>query len=217
MRQTVSVIRVAVLDDHPVMREGIEHVLDGSPGLTVVSSAGSVGELEKAAADPQVVVLDLYLDGRRPAIEAIEKLSERCRVLVISAFARRADVLAAIRAGAAGYLTKQADPATLLDAVAQVAAGKFYLSSQLADIVHADYTASPDAEPAIELSDREEEALRYIAEGLTHRQTANRMGVKSSTVDTYVKRIRAKTGLGNKADLARLAFELGQTSLGPPA
>ncbi len=192
-------------------------MLGGSPGLSVVCSAGSVGELEKAAADPQVVVLDLYLDGRRPAIEAVEKLSARCRVLVISVSGRRADVIAAVRAGAAGYLTKQADPKTLLDAVMQVAAGRFYLSSQLADIVHADYAARPKAGSAVVLSDREEQVLRYIAEGLTHRQAANRMGVQASTVDTYVKRIRAKTGLGNKADLARLAFELGQTSLGPPA
>jgi DNA-binding NarL/FixJ family response regulator len=203
------VIRVAVVDDHPVARWGVESVLRGRPGVAVVCSTGSVDEL--ASADPDVVILDLYLNGHGPSLEVVTELTARHRVLVMSASGRRADVLAAIRAGADGYLSKRADADAFLDAVTRVAAGEFYLSSELADIVHADLAEPGNAQ----LSPREEQVLRYIATGFTHAQTATRMGLRTGTVDTYVKRIRAKVGLGNKADLTRMAIELGQLDPDP--
>lgn len=206
-------VRLAVVDDHPIARYGVERIFGACDDVTVVCSAGSLAGLAGAASEADVILLDLYLDGQAPLTAAsITCLSRQCPVLVMSASAQRADVLDAIRAGAAGYLVKQATDDAFREAVATVAAGGFYLSPQLADIIDAGRRLGGTS-PA--LAPREAEALRYIAQGFTQAQAAARMGVSPGTVDTYVKRIRAKLGAGNKADLTRKAIELGQ--LGGPA
>jgi DNA-binding NarL/FixJ family response regulator len=207
-------IRVAIVDDHPVARWGMESLLGTCSGVEVVVSTGSADDVSDA--EPDVVILDLYLYGRGPSLDAVTKLSGRFRVLVISASGRRADVLTAIRSGADGYLNKRADEQSFVDAVHSVAAGEFYLSSELADIVEADLGAQAPGPATNRLSPREEQVLHYIAAGFTHAQTATRMGLRTETVNTYVKRIRAKIGLGNKADLTRIALELDQLAAGPP-
>ncbi len=210
-------IRVAVVDDHPVARYGVEFILDGCAQVTVVCSAGSLGELRAAPAEPDVIILDLYLnEPERLTAAAITALTASCPVLVMSSSGSRADVLAAIRAGAAGYLVKQATDAAFTEAVITVAGGGFYVSPQLADIIDADLGSGRSGrgeEPPL-LAPREEEALRLIAQGFTQSQTATRMRVSPGTVDTYIKRIRKKLGAGNKADLTRRAIELGQLDPG---
>lgn len=209
----VAPIRVAIVDDHPLARYGVKFILGGCPRVAVVCLAESLGELGASGAEPDVIILDLYLNGPvRLTAADISALTVRCPVLVISASGSRADVLAAIRAGAAGYLVKEATGAAFTDAVITVAGGGFYLSPQLADIIDADLCACRGDRAPL-LAPREEEALRLIAQGFTQSQTATRMRVSPGTVDTYVKRIRKKLGAGNKADLTRRAIELGQ--LGP--
>jgi two-component system, NarL family, nitrate/nitrite response regulator NarL len=228
------VIRVAIVDDHPVARQGVEHIVATVPEVRVVASTASVEELEAALGGQgeggdlgdlvDVVVLDLYLDGEEPALAAVERLAARTRVLVMSASRRPGDVLGAIRAGASGYLTKQSSTAMFVAAIQAVAAGGFSLSSKLADILQAELAQPAGAGAAVAgaggqagsgerrgrpvLSPREQEALGYIARGFTHAQTATRMGVTKATVDTYVERIRHKLQAGNKADLTRSAIEL---------
>jgi DNA-binding NarL/FixJ family response regulator len=207
------VVRIAIVDDHPVVRWGIEHVFRPHQDFEVICSTDSLAALDAAGVDPDVVILDLYLDPGRPALDAVQALSGRCRVLVISASGRPGDVVAAIRAGADGYLTKHADDDAFFTSVEQVARGNFYLSSHLADMLHAELErAGPSGATGEDppLAPREEETLRYIAQGFTHAQTARRMGVSQATVETYVKRIRRKLNLGNKADLTRKAIELDQ-------
>jgi DNA-binding NarL/FixJ family response regulator len=207
-----QLIRLAIVDDHPIARYGVERIFDSCPQVTVACSVGSVGDLSVTGPGPDVIILDLYLDGPpRLTAVAIETLTARCPVLVMSASARTADVLAAIRAGAAGYLVKQATDDAFTEAVATVAAGGFYVSPQLADVIDAGMCQGA---VTAALSPREQETLRYIAQGFTQAQTAVRMGVSPGTVDTYVKRIRAKLGAGNKADLTRRAVELGQLDAG---
>ncbi|MGZ4150636.1 MAG: response regulator transcription factor, partial [Actinomycetota bacterium] len=99
---------------------------------------------------------------------------------------------------------KTASDAEVVAAVQDVAAGRFHLSAELADALH-EVATRQEASP---LSPREEEALRLIAEGFTHKQAASRMGVTVATFDTYIKRIRQKLGLGNKAELTRTALSL---------
>lgn len=218
-------IRIAIVDDHPVARWGVEHVFESHADVQVVCSVASVEELEAALAAPgvagvDVVVVDLYLTGDGPSLAVIERLAQRYRVLVMSASGRREDVLAAIRAGADGYLTKQAADDAFLAGVERVAAGELYLSSQLADLIHADLEVELEAAaPAGDrprLAPRERETLRYIAQGFTHAQAARRMGVSQATVETYIKRIRQKLRVGNKADLTRTAIELHEVSPASP-
>jgi DNA-binding NarL/FixJ family response regulator len=202
-------ITVAVIDDHPLTRAGVERSLKAARDVQVVCSAPSLQEFEASATTPDIIVLDLYLSGDEPDLEVVSALSARTQVLVFSASGRGRDVLAAIEAGASGYITKQAADESFLMAVRAVASGGFYLSSQLADLMHAEARSRADRREDPGLSAREMEALRLIAEGFTHAQGAARMGVSPSTFDTYVKRVREKLGPANKAGLTRKAIELG--------
>jgi DNA-binding NarL/FixJ family response regulator len=117
-------------------------------------------------------------------------------------------VTAALRAGAHGCVSRQADETELLTAVATVADGGVHVSPELAERLHRELR-QPQAGAPPALARREIETLRWLAAGLTHRQIARRMALTEATVSTYVKRIRNKLGVGNKADLTRKAFELG--------
>jgi DNA-binding NarL/FixJ family response regulator len=202
-------LRLAVVDDHPVARLGIAALLDEVDDLAVTAAVATVAELprdEHGRVVADLVILDLYQADGRPALSAITELSEQLPVLVLSASRAPADVLAAMQAGASGYLTKQAGEEGYVTAIRTVASGKFYLSAQLADLIQAATLGTPTTRPAEELSPREQEALVYIARGFTHQQTATRMGVSKATVDTYIARIRIKLQLGNKAELALAAL-----------
>jgi two-component system, NarL family, nitrate/nitrite response regulator NarL len=199
-------IRVAVVDDHPIARRGIEQMLAGADDVEVVESVATASELSADAAD--VVIMDLYHDGDVPCLAAVGATAAVARVLVISASGQASDVVGAIRAGASGYVTKHAEAQMFVAAVRTVAAGGFAMSSQLADILQAGLSVqAPAAVAGPLLSAREEETLGLIAKGLTHAQVAKRMGVSKATVDTYVERIRAKLQVGNKAELTRAALE----------
>lgn len=153
----------------------------------------------------------MYLRSQEPALGAIRALSASQRVLVISASGRQSDVLAALKAGAQGYLTKDADDEEVTHAVRTVAGGGFYLSASVANFLQSDLEDHRPTGLAV-LSPREELTLSYIARGFTHAQTATRMNIRPATVDSYIERIRGKLGLGNKADLTRMAIELNLTS-----
>jgi DNA-binding NarL/FixJ family response regulator len=204
-----TVPRVAIVDDHPVARHGLAAILAVADELEIVAVAAALADLPLDAAglvDADLIILDLYLADGRPALDDIERLSEHRPVLVISASRAPADVLAAMQAGASGYLTKHAPEDAYLTAIRSVLAGGFYLSAQLADLLQAATESIRPATSREELSPREREALGYIARGFTHQQTATRMGVSKATVDTYIARIRTKLNVGNKAELALAAL-----------
>ncbi|MFD0476205.1 LuxR C-terminal-related transcriptional regulator [Nonomuraea thailandensis] len=201
-----DMIRVAVVDDHDLIRHGLEHLLHSTGEFEVVLSGRDLGVLD-GRTDLDVLILDLYLGVDEPCLPAIAELSPLYNVLVVSASAKPDDLVHAIRAGARGYVTKS-DPAELMTtALRTVAARGFYLSAGLADILHAHLAApAPDPEPAVRLSPREEETLAYIAQGFTYDQIARRMGIKKSTVDTHIERIRHKLQVDNKAQLIAAAL-----------
>jgi DNA-binding NarL/FixJ family response regulator/DNA-binding SARP family transcriptional activator len=201
-------LRVAIVDDHPVARHGIATILASAPAIRVVAAVGQCDDLPRDVAGrvlADVVLLDLYLNEGHLAVEAIAELPAQVPVLVVSASRNPSDVLAAMQAGASGYLTKNAQEDTYATAVQTVGDGGFYLSAQLADLIQA---ATRGSARNVEdpLSPREQETLSYIARGFTHRQIATRMRISKATVDTYVARIRAKLKLGNKAELTLAAL-----------
>ena len=202
-------LRVAIVDDHPVARHGLASMLAPTPDVEVVAAVAEVSELPRAPDGRfafDVLLLDLYLGDGRTALPAIAELNEHVPVLVVSASRAPSDVLAAMQAGASGYLTKHATEDAYAAAIRSVRTGGFYLSAQLADLIEAATTAKAPATARDELSPREREALSYIARGFTHQQTATRMNVSKATVDTYIARIRTKLNLGNKAELALAAL-----------
>jgi DNA-binding NarL/FixJ family response regulator len=205
-------IRIAIVDDHPVARYGMQLIFAPEAGLEVVCAVDSLAGLRDGVGDDgaDVVILDLYLDGGRVPGAEIGAVARRCPVLVVSASARRDDVLAAIGGGASGYLIKSSEGEAFVEAVRTVAARGFYVSSHLADMIHAKAGATSSRGEQVTLAPREREALSLIAQGFTQAQAASRMGISPATIDTYIKRIRVKLGPGNKADLTRRAIELGQ-------
>lgn len=211
MHATRTTIRIALIDDHPVALAGMKAIFGAEPGLGVTYTGDSLAGLADWCSAADVAVLDLYLNGRRLSAAEIASVTRHCPVLVISASACRDDVLAAIRSGANGYLTKNSSCEAYVGAVRTVMAKGFHISSQLADIVECEvWRSRPTPSAKIALAPREREALSYIAQGFTQAQAATRMGVSPATIDTYIKRIREKLGPGNKAELTRRAIELGE-------
>jgi two-component system, NarL family, nitrate/nitrite response regulator NarL len=208
-------IRVAVVDDHPVARHGLTAILSAVPDIEVVAAMAGPAPVQRlAAAAIDVLICDPYPFGEPPWLEAVRDAAARVAVVVVSGSADPADALAAMQAGASGYLTKHASGDAFVTAIRSVVAGRVYLSAPFAEGLAAppgrDRSVPPGRERtgahSAPLSDREQEALAYIGRGFTHQQTARRMGVSKATVDTYVGRIRTKLRLGNKAELALAAL-----------
>jgi two-component system nitrate/nitrite response regulator NarL len=203
-------IRVAIVDGHPVARFGVRSMLAGVSDVVVVSAVGDAAVLPRpdwtVAAD--VLICDPFPVGETPLLESVRWLARCGPVLVVSAARGPGEVLAAMQAGARGYLTKHASDAALLSAVRAVAAGDSVMPGPPGWWTapgHRD-RRYPAPAPREVLSQREQQALAYIARGFTHQQTATRMGVSKATVDTYVARIRTKLRVGNKAELALAAL-----------
>ena len=197
-------IRVAVVDEHPVARRGFAVMCQAEPDIEVVAAVPDPAGLPAGLAGA-VVLGDPYPLGEPSwQLGEVRKLFARQRVLVVSGSGAAPDVLAAMQAGARGYLMKTAGPSACVAAIRAVAAGRVHLADELATTL----AAHRDGGPAIRgaLSGRERQTLAYIARGFTHQQTATRMGVSKATVDTYVGRIRGKLRLGNKAELALAAL-----------
>jgi DNA-binding NarL/FixJ family response regulator len=201
----------AIIDDHPVKRAGLEKFVSETPGLSVATSVRCVDDLEPGGAPFDAAILDVSLRPGGPALSAIERLARLGPVVVSSSWGRPLTFGAVLRAGARGYVASHSDGQVIVSALVTVGQGGFYVCPELATRFQADLVHNVSGEPAV-LAPREVETLRWIARGLTHAQVATRMGLTEATVNTYAKRIRAKLNVGNKAELTRMAIELGHMS-----
>jgi DNA-binding NarL/FixJ family response regulator len=205
-------LRVMVVDDHPLWRDAVERDLTEA-GLDVVAVAADGREAlaRFPAARPDVVLLDLQIpapDGVQVTAEIVRQLPE-VRVLILSASGEQADVLAAVKAGATGYLVKSASREELLTAVRRVAEGDPVFTPGLAGLVLGEFQRiSPDpAEPR--LTDRETEVLKMVAKGLSYRQIAERLVLSHRTVQNHVQNTLTKLQMHNRVELTRYAIEQG--------
>jgi DNA-binding NarL/FixJ family response regulator len=196
-------IRVAVVDDHPVFREGLAHTVENADDLELVRAVGSVEELLGCAA-VEVVILDLGLPGISGAAAVTQVRTTGAIVLVVSADAEQRQVIDAVGAGASGYLTKSAAPAEIVDAVRIVAGHGTYVSPTLAS-----FLIQAAREPSFTLTPREREILALVAAGERDVDIAEELFISIRTVRTHIDRIRDKTGRRRRADLTRLALEEG--------
>jgi len=213
----MSGVRVMVVDDHPMWREAVERDLTAA-GFEVVATAADGREAlaRFPAARPQLVVLDLQI----PAPHGVEVTAEvvradpSVRVLILSASGEQDDVLAAVKAGATGYLVKSASREELLEACRRVAVGDTVFTPGLAGLVLGEYRRlsgeppEPDRE-APRLTERETEVLRLVAKGLTARQIADRLVLSHRTVQNHVQNTLRKLQLHNRVQLVRYAIEQG--------
>ncbi len=202
-------LRALVVDDHPLYRRGLVETLVWPFGLTVTGQVGSVAEALDQVETPDIVLLDLGLPGvaGSHAVEAILARWPSTHVLVLTASESRASLVAALAAGASGYLTKHAGEQELAEAIAKVAHGELFVSPRLAAyLLEEERLASPSPWP---LSTREREVLRLVAEGERDRDIAERLCISLKTVQSHLTRIRDKTSRRRRADLTRLAVDAG--------
>jgi DNA-binding NarL/FixJ family response regulator len=209
-------LRVMVVDDHPMWRDAVERDLAGA-GFDVVAVAadGDQAIARFPAARPQVVVLDLQIPGPS-GVEVTEQVLRHdpsARVLILSASGEQDDVLAAVKAGATGYLVKSASREELLDAVRRTAAGDAVFTPGLAGLVLGEYRRLSDPVPpgpeVPQLTERETEVLRMVATGMSYKQIAERLVLSHRTVQNHVQNTLRKLQLHNRVELTRWAIEQG--------
>ncbi len=200
-------IRVLLADDHPVVRSGLKAVLALDERLEVVADVGTVEEAVRRAEEADVVLMDLQFDGSIRGIEAtatISALPHGPAVLVLTTYDSEADVVAALDAGACGYLLKSADPAELIDAVIRVRAGETVLAPDVAARL-----VQRVRRPQTSLSARELEVLGLVAEGLSNQQVAQRLFLSQATVKTHLAHVFGKLGVDSRTAAVARATELG--------
>jgi two-component system invasion response regulator UvrY len=204
-------IRVVLVDDHPVVRRGLRETLSADPGIAVVAEASQAEEVPGtlAAHRCDVMLLDISLPGRGgiEVLKDVRRDHPSTKVLIVSTHDEAQYAVRAVRAGAAGYLTKSSPPEELVRAVRAVAAtGRYFTDSVAAAL--AEFTVNDRAAPGHELlSDREHEVLRLLTDGLTVSEIAERLSLSVKTVSTYRTRLAEKLGVRTTADLVRYALE----------
>jgi DNA-binding NarL/FixJ family response regulator len=203
------VIRLMIVDDHPVVRDGLSGMFSGEAGFEVVGEAANgVDAVRRARAlNPDVILMDLRmpeLDGVG-AIRALAEQGSQARVLVLTTYDSDADVLAAIEAGATGYLLKDAPRDELRRAVTAAARGESVLSPAVATRVLAQVRA-----PAEELlSDRELEVLALVARGASNHDVAAKLFISEATVKTHLRHVYAKLDASDRAAAVAEGFNRG--------
>ncbi len=204
-------IRVVVVDDHALVRAGVRAELEGR--VEVVGEAAGVDEAVRtvAATDPDVVVLDVHMPegGGVEVIRRVAAQRPAVRFLALSVSDAAEDVIAVIRAGTRGYVTKSIAGADLADAVRRVHEGDAVFSPRLAGFVLDAFTGAPPSEdPELDaLPAREREVLQHIARGYLYKEIALRLGISAKTVEAHVAAVLRKLQLSNRHELARWAAQ----------
>ncbi len=206
-------IRVAVVDDHAVVREGIRRVLEGEPGVVVVGEGKNAEEALALVARnrPDVVVMDIALPGRTGIQIAsdIRQLDPSTRVLMLSMYDQPEYVLESVKAGARGYLLKDSPPAELRRAVRAVHRGEGYFPPAVAARLTAAQNTPPATSALDVLTPRERDVVLGVARGETNKQIAARLGISHRTVETHRESLMDKLGIRTVAGLTKLVLEEG--------
>ncbi|TML71574.1 MAG: response regulator transcription factor [Actinobacteria bacterium] len=206
-------IRILVVDDHAVVREGLRVFLDLQDGFEVVGEAGDGDEAVSAAERlrPDVVLMDLVMP-RRDGVSAMRALRDRvpgARVIVLTSFLDEDKLLPALRAGAAGYLLKNAQPEELERAVRAASAGEAVLDPVVAARLVDALAASGNEDPIDRLTPREREVLQLIGRGFPNKRIARELELAEKTVKTHVGHVLAKLGVTDRTQAAVIAVRAG--------
>ncbi|MBE2319550.1 response regulator transcription factor [Solirubrobacter sp. CPCC 204708] len=203
-------ISLLIADDHPVVRNGLRGIFTGDPDFEVLGEAADGREAVTLALarKPQVVLMDLRMPGTDgvTAIRELAQQSPQTRVLVLTTYGDDSDVLAAIDAGATGYLLKDAPREDLLRGVRAAARGESVLSPAVAATLLGRVRAP---EPEAPLSPRELEVLRLIARGATNKEAAKQLFISEATVKTHLLHLYAKLGVNDRAAAVATAYDRG--------
>ncbi|MER6808119.1 response regulator transcription factor [Spirillospora sp. NPDC000708] len=213
-------ISVLLVDDQPLLRMGFRLVLETQPDITVVGEAGDGAEAvaQVTALSPDVVLMDVRMPGM-DGIEATERIARAdagSRVLILTTFDLDEYAFAALRAGAAGFLLKNVQPAEMIAGIRTVAAGDGVVAPRLTRVLIETFTRHAGARPGSiddprlhRLTDREREVLIEMAKGLSNAEIADELGLSEATVKTHVSRILPKLGLRDRVQAVVLAYQTG--------
>ena len=212
-------IRVAIADDHALVRAGFRALIEAEPGLEVVGEAADGAEAIELArtAEPDVVLMDIRMPGT-DGVAATGQITSRevtgrpVRVLILTTFDLDEYVYAALRAGASGFLLKDTPPAELLAAIRIIAAGDALLAPSIARKLIREFArqAPPSPRPALDvLTDREQDVLALVARGLSNAEIATELFITLATVKTHVSRLLTKLAARDRAQLIVIAYESG--------
>jgi two-component system invasion response regulator UvrY len=210
-------IKILVVDDHTLVRDGLCRLLDGEGDMEVVGQAGSGHKAVELSRDrkPDVVLLDYSLpdlDGLETTRQIVG-LQLGIRILILTMYANEEYATRLIRAGAAGFLVKAASTDELLGAIRKVARKGVYVSPSIMEKMVSRMGQSPEDAPESVLSDREMQVLLRLAKGSTTREVSGSLNLSVSTVETYRSRILEKLNLRNNSDLTRFAIRRGLIDL----
>ncbi|MEU9759612.1 response regulator transcription factor [Streptomyces sp. NPDC047987] len=210
--EPAHVITLVVVDDHPVVRDGLRGMFESAPGFRVLGEAsdGVAGVDLVARLDPDVVLMDLRMPGGGgvAAIAELTRRGSRARVLVLTTYDTESDTLPAIEAGATGYLLKDAPRDELFHAVRAAAEGRTVLSPAVASrlVSRVRTPSAPRNEP---LSAREREVLALVAKGTSNRAIAAELFISEATVKTHLTHVFAKLGAKDRAAAVAVGYDRG--------
>jgi DNA-binding NarL/FixJ family response regulator len=212
-------IRVAIADDHALVRAGFRALIEAEPGLEVVGEAADGAEAIKLArsAQPDVVLMDIRMPGTdgvaaTSQITSQETAERPARVLILTTFDLDEYVYAALRAGASGFLLKDTPPAELLAAIRIIAAGDALLAPSVTRKLIREFARQSPASPRPPLdmvTDREQDVLALVARGLSNAEIATELFITLATVKTHVSRLLTKLAARDRAQLIVIAYESG--------
>jgi DNA-binding NarL/FixJ family response regulator len=207
---------ILLVDDHPMIRRGIADLINGESDLAVCGEAGTMQEAMSLTTKlrPGLVIVDVSLDGNN-GIELMKNMASRWSQMPILAYSMHDESIyaeRALRAGAKGYVMKQAPPEALLTAIRQILKGKLYLSDQISDrllgkLVGAGSSDAATTSPIDKLSDRELEVLELLGKGMSTAQIADKLCLSVKTIETYREHLKQKLNLANGQELLRYAIE----------
>jgi two-component system, NarL family, invasion response regulator UvrY len=204
-------IRLLIADDHAVVRRGLKQILNAEPDMVVVGEAGNGDELITLARieRPDVYVIDITMPGRN-GLEALKGLRDenpRVRALMLSMHPEDQFAVRVLKAGAAGYLTKDSAPEELVKAVRKIVTCGRYVSPSLAEHLAVGLAADNEPPTHEQLSDREYQVMCLLASGKCAGDVADELALSVKTVSTYRRRLLDKLGMKNNAQLTRYAFD----------
>jgi two-component system invasion response regulator UvrY len=204
-------IKILIADDHTIVREGLKQIVAETSDMAVADEASNGHEvLTKALKnDYDVIVLDITMPGIQglDVLKRIKDQRPRLPVLVLSMHPEEQYALRVIKAGAAGYLTKESASDELIKAIRKVSLGRKYITSSLAEKLAADLERDAEKAPHESLSDREYQVMCMIAEGKTVKHIADELYLSVKTISTYRSRILEKMGMKTNAELTRYALQ----------
>ena len=212
-------VTLILADDHPIVRQGLRHLLEGEPGFLILAEAGDGLEALRLVEllKPRILIVDMMMPGLNglEVLRQVKKISPSTRTIVLSMQSADAYVIEALKNGAAGYVLKETGPGELVKAVNEVTLGNQFLSAKLSERFQNSgreiQDTPPDAYETLTL--REREIFQMTVEGLTSQEIGEKLMISPRTVEIHRSNLTAKLGIKNQADLIRLAIKRGIISM----